>query len=55
MVPMTLCSFIDARPPCRREATTEVCTTVSTSSPAMTLAITGLRMSARTKRTSPRS
>ena len=51
MVPMTLCSFIDARPPRRREATTEVCTTVSTSSPAMTLAITGLRMSARTKRT----
>ena len=32
-----------------------MCTTVSTSSPAITLAITGLRMSARTKRTEPRS
>ena len=56
IVPMTLCSFIDIRPPTwLAESATEVCTTVSTSSPAMTFAITGLRMSARTNRTLPRS
>ena len=44
MVPMTLCSFIDVRPPASRGADcTLMCTTVSTSCPAITLAITGLR------------
>src|SRR3954453_15916276 len=59
MVPMTLCSFIDVLPPARPgsfgEDWTLMCTTVSTSCPAITLAITGLRMSARTNPTSPRS
>ena len=56
MVPMTLISFIDVRPPAPLGvAITLRWTTVSTSSAAITLAITGLRMSARTKRTSPRS
>ncbi len=56
MVPMTLISFIDDRPPALPGvATTPVWTTVSTSSPAMTFAMTGLRMSARTNRTRPSS
>ena len=56
MVPMTLISFIIARPPASSGvAITAMCTTVSTSAWAMTLAITGLRMSARTNSASPRS
>ena len=56
MVPMTLSSFIVVRPPALPGvAITLMWTTVSTSSLAMTLAITGLRMSARTKVTSPMS
>src|SRR4051812_39538003 len=53
---MTLCSFIDVRPPASWGADwTLMCTTVSTSCPVITLAITGLRMSARTNETGPRS
>ena len=49
MVPMTLISFIVDRPPaCLGVAITPMCTTVSTPASPMTLAITGLRMSART-------
>src|SRR4051812_20999690 len=56
MVPMTLSSFIVPRPPVLSGvAMTLMWTTVSTSSLAITLAITGLRTSARTKETSPRS
>ncbi len=47
---MTLSSFIEVRPPAAAGvAATLVCTTVSTRSRTITLAITGLRMSARTK------
>ena len=50
---MTLISFIVGRPPALPGvAMTLMWTTVSTSSLAITLAITGLRMSARTNRTS---
>ena len=53
-MPMTLSSFIDVRPPAAAGvATTLVCTTVSTRSRTITLAITGLRMSARTKSAEP--
>src|SRR3954447_23485980 len=56
IVPMTLSSFIVPRPPALPGvAMTLMWTTVSTSSFAITLAITGLRMSARTKATSPMS
>ena len=56
IVPMTLSSFIVPRPPALPGvAMTLMWTTVSTSSLAITLAITGLRMSARTKETSPMS
>ncbi len=58
MEPMTLCSLIEERPPPEPRsgvACTLRCTTVSTSSPAITFAITGLRMSARTNDTRPRS
>ena len=55
-MPMTLSSFIGCGPPALPGvAITLMWTTVSTSSLAITLAITGLRMSARTKETSPRS
>ena len=54
MVPMTLTSFIDVRPPaCRACASTLMCTTVSTPRAAITLAMTGLRMSARTNSAPP--
>ena len=50
IVPMTLISFIEERPPALPGvATIAMCTTVSTPRVAITLAITGLRMSARTK------
>src|SRR5918997_313749 len=56
MVPMTLISFIDERPPADRGvATSAMCTTVSTPWAAITLPIVGLRMSARTKELLPRS
>src|SRR5215203_2017037 len=56
MVPMTLSSFIVPRAPAvPGVAMTLMWTTVSTSSRAITLAITGLRMSARTNWTSPMS
>src|SRR5215212_45677 len=56
MVPITLSSFIVPRPPAvPGVAMTLMWTTVSTSSLAITLAITGLRMSARTNETSPMS
>src|SRR6476619_6857321 len=56
IVPMTLSSFIVPRPPALPGvAITLMWTTVSTSSLAMTLAMTGLRMSARTNETSPMS
>src|SRR3954453_10423111 len=56
IVPMTLSSFIVPRPPALPGvAMMLMWTTVSTSSLAITLAITGLRMSARTKATSPMS
>src|SRR6187401_1521648 len=56
IVPMTLSSFIVPRPPALPGvAMTLMCTTVSTFSLAITLAITGLRMSARTNETSPTS
>src|SRR5215210_1265106 len=55
MVPMTLSSFIGTRPPA--PAGVELmfmCTTVSTFADSMTLAISGLRMSARTNSVRPR-
>src|SRR3954471_19559331 len=53
---MTLSSFIVFRPPALPGvAMTLMWTTVSTSSLAITLAMTGVRMSARTKETSPMS
>src|SRR6478672_10603043 len=56
IVPMTLSSFIVVRPPALPGVEiTLMWTTVSTSSFAMTFAMTGLRMSARTKETSPMS
>ena len=56
IVPMTLSSFIVFRPPALPGVEmTLMWTTVSTRSLAITLAITGLRMSARTKETSPMS
>src|SRR5919112_2963706 len=54
MVPMTLSSFIGVRPPL--PAGVELmfmCTTVSTDADAMTFAISGLRMSARTNSVRP--
>ena len=55
-MPMTLSSFIVLRPPALPGvAITLMWTTVSTSSLAITLAMTGLRMSARTNETSPMS
>ncbi len=56
MVPMTLSSFIEVLPPAAAAvAATLVCTTVSTRSRTITFAMTGLRMSARTKSALPRS
>ena len=56
MVPMTLSSFIVPRPPALPGvAMTLMWTTVSTSSFAITLAITGVRMSARMKDIAPTS
>src|SRR5215217_3199942 len=56
MVPMTLISFIEERPPALSgAATTARCTTVPTPRVAITLEITGLRMSARMKSALPRS
>src|SRR6478609_2481307 len=56
IVPMTLSSFIVLRPPALPGVEiTLMWTTVSTSSLTMTFAMTGLRMSARTKETSPMS
>src|SRR3954470_11031690 len=56
IVPMTLSSFMVPRPPALPGvAMTLMWTTVSTSSLARTLAMTGLRMSARTNETSPMS
>src|SRR3954454_198501 len=56
IVPMTLSSFIVPRPPALPGVEmTLMCTTVSTFSLAITLAMTGFRMSARTKETSPTS
>src|SRR6478735_2351433 len=56
MVPMTLSSFIEVLPPAAAGvAATLVCTTVSTRSRTITFAMTGLRMSARTKSALPRS
>src|SRR3954454_8080846 len=56
IVPMTLSSFIVPRPPALPGVAMRLMwTTVSTSSLAITLAITGLRMSARTNVTSPMS
>src|SRR3954447_2035369 len=55
IVPMTLISFIAVRPPALSGvAMTFMCTTVSTSACAITLAISGLRMSARTNSVRPR-
>src|SRR5919112_2544915 len=54
IVPMTLSSFIGVRPPARAGvALMFMCTTVSTDADAMTLAISGLRMSARTNSVRP--
>src|SRR6185312_12755564 len=54
MVPMTFISFIDARPPAARGTAVMLrCTTVSTAAVAITLAISGLRMSARTNSVRP--
>ena len=54
IVPMTLISFIAVRPPAPSGvAMTFMCTTVSTDACAMTLAISGLRMSARTNSVRP--
>jgi hypothetical protein len=56
IVPITLISFIVGRPPTRSGVvTTFMCTTVSTRSDAITRAMIGLRMSARTNSTRPRS
>ena len=56
MVPMTLISFIAVRPPAPSGvAMTLMWTTVSTSAPAITLAMIGLRMSARTNSVRPTS
>ena len=56
IVPITLSSFIVFRPPALPGVEmTLMWTTVSTSSLTMTFAMTGLRMSARTKETSPMS
>ena len=56
MVPMTLISFIAERPPALPAVTTiAMWTTVSTARDAITLAMIGLRMSARTNETAPRS
>ena len=56
MVPMTLISFIAVRPPAPNGvAMTLMCTTVSTCADAMTLAMIGLRMSARTNSVRPTS
>ncbi len=53
---MTLISFIAVRPPAPSGvAMTFMCTTVSTSACAMTLAMSGLRMSARTNSVRPSS
>ena len=55
-MPMTLISFCGVRPPTKvGVAMTFMCTTVSTPVVSMTLAIIGLRMSARTNSTSPMS
>src|SRR3954464_15183295 len=56
IVPMTLISFMETLPPAWvGVAMTFMWTTVSTSARAMTLAMTGLRMSARTKSAVPMS
>ncbi len=56
IVPMTLISFIAVRPPTPSGvAMTFMWTTVSTEACAMTLAISGLRMSARTNSVRPSS
>src|SRR4051794_13700128 len=53
---MTLISFMETLPPAWvGVAMTFMCTTVSTPARAMTLAMTGLRMSARTKSADPMS
>src|SRR3954466_1410702 len=55
MVPMTLSSFIDARPPALAGVRLMfMCTTVSTDADSITFPITGLRMSARTNSVRPR-
>src|SRR5690348_7031723 len=54
IVPMTLSSFIGVRPPARAGVELMfMCTTVSTDAPAITLLISGLRMSARTNSVLP--
>ena len=54
IVPMTLISFIDMRPPaCMGVAMTPMCTTVSTWAASITFAMIGLRMSARTNSAPP--
>ncbi len=56
IVPMTLISFIDTRPPaCTGVESTPMWTTVSTPAAAMTLPMIGLRMSARTNSAPPMS
>src|SRR3954466_7217339 len=56
IVPMTLISFIAVRPPAPNGvAITLMCTTVSTCAEAMTFAMIGLRMSARTNSVRPTS
>ena len=55
MVPMTLISFMEERPAVPGLATMAMWTTVSTPRLLITLPMTGLRMSARTKETLPRS
>ena len=56
IVPMTLISFIDTRPPaCTGVERTPMWTTVSTPAAAMTLPMIGLRMSARTNSAPPMS
>src|SRR3954469_23184016 len=55
MVPMTLSSLAAVPLPTDARGRTLMCTTVSTCSRRITLAITGLRMSARAKETEPRS
>src|SRR3954447_26689076 len=55
IVPMTLSSFIDVRPPAAAGvALMFMCTTVSTDADSMTFPINGLRMSARTNSVRPR-